>query len=138
MLDSNILIKLVVAEKGSDKARVSIRKFLGEGYDLYTVDIALSEGLNAIWKHVKVHKDLNPEHARAAVTDLVEIYGKLRVLATRELCEEALERALASDVTVYDALYMAAAEKLRGQLYTADQKLYDEARKITGSILLQT
>jgi len=135
-LDSNILIKLVVAERDSDKARVAVRKFLGKGCILYTVDIALSESLNAIWKHVKIHKDLNPKDAKAAIKDLVEIYGKLKILTTRELCKEAFERALVSDMTVYDALYILAAEKLHGQLYTADSKLYDEARKITNSILL--
>jgi len=136
-LDSNILVKLVLAEPGSKEARKSIEKFLRKGYSLYTVDIALAEGLNAIWKHVKIHKDLKTEEAKSAVQDLTKIHDKLNILKTHELSEETAEIALTQNITIYDSLYITATRKLKATLYTADRKLHNTAKKITASKLLK-
>jgi predicted nucleic acid-binding protein len=45
--------------------------------------------------------------------------------------------AITQNITVYDALYIAAAHKLNATLYTADQKLYAKATQITKSKLLK-
>lgn len=129
-------MKLVTTEPGSDKARTLIKDSLKEGYTLYTVDIALAEGLSAIWKHVKVHKDLKLEDADSAIRDLTKIYSKMNVLTTLLLCEQASKIAFTYNITIYDALYVAAAERTKATLYTADQKLYNEAGKIASSKLL--
>jgi len=136
-LDSNILVKLVLAEPGSKEARKSIENFLRKGYSLYTVDIALAEGLNAIWKHVKIHKDLKTEEAKSAVQDLTKIHDKLNILKTHELSEETAEIALTQNITIYDSLYITATRKLKATLYTADRKLHNTAKKITASKLLK-
>lgn len=136
-MDSNILVKLVLAEPGSKEARKSIEKFLRKGYSLYTVDIALAEGLNAIWKHVKIHKDLKTEEAKSAVQDLTKIHDKLNILTTHELSEETAEIALTQNITIYDSLYITATRKLKATLYTADRKLHNTAKKITASKLLK-
>jgi len=101
------------------------------------VDIALSESLNAIWKHVLIHKDLGIEDSKSAIQDLTKIHDKLKVITTREACEEALDIAFAHHITIYDALYISATEKTRGILYTADQKLHNKVKKITSSKLLE-
>ena len=136
-MDSNILVKLVLAEPGSKEARKSIENFLRKGYSLYTVDIALAEGLNAIWKHVKIHKDLKTEEAKSAVQDLTKIHDKLNILKTHELSEETAEIALTQNITIYDSLYITATRKLKATLYTADRKLHNTAKKITASKLLK-
>ena len=137
ILDSNILIKLVMGERGSKRARATITNLLKKGYTLYTVDIALAEGLNAIWKHANIHKDLRPEETNPAMDDLTKIYDGLGILTTRELKEETTEIALAQNITIYDSLYVAATQKLNGTLYTADQKLHNTANKIINSRLLK-
>lgn len=130
-------MKLVTAETGSKEARTSITDFLRKGYSLYSVDHALAESLNAIWKHVQIHGDLKTEDARSVVQDLTKVWDSLNVLSTRELSEEAVDMALTQDVTIYDSLYMAAARKLDARLYTADGRLHDAAKKITASKLLK-
>jgi len=130
-------VKLVTAETGSEEARTSVTDFLRRGYSLYSVDLALAESLNAFWKHVQIHGDLKTEDARSAVQDLTKVWDGLNVLSTRELSEEAVDIALTQDVTIYDSLYMAAAKKLDATLYTADGRLYDAAKKITSSKLLE-
>jgi len=136
ILDSNVLIKLIVNEPNSEKARRRIREVIEENFSLYTIDIALAESLNALWKHVKLHRDLQKREAESAAKDLKELYDSLNVITTRELLDESVETALTWDITVYDSLYVAAAKKLRATLYTADQKLYNISKKIVSSELL--
>lgn len=130
-------MKLVATEPGSDEARTYIKGSLEKGYTLYTVNMALAEGLNAIWKHVKIHKDLNLEDANSTIQDLTNVYSKLKILTIRELCEQASKIAFTYNITIYDALYVAAAEKIKATLYTADQKFHNEAKKIISSELLK-
>ena len=136
ILDSNVLIKLIVNEPNSEKARRRIREVIEKNFSLYTIDIALAESLNALWKHVKLHRDLQKREAESAAKDLKELYDSLNVITTRELLDESVETALTWDITVYDSLYVAAAKKLRATLYTADQKLYNISKKIVSSELL--
>lgn len=102
------------------------------------MDIALAESLNAMWKHVEIHRDLKAEDAKSAVEDLTRIWDKLNILTTRELSEEAVDIALTQDITVYNSLYMAATRKLNATLYTADRKLHNASKKITASKLLNS
>lgn len=136
ILDSNVLIKLIVNEPNSEKARRRVREVIEENFSLYIIDIALAESLNALWKHVKLHRDLQKREAESAAKDLKELYDSLNVITTRELLDEAVEIALTWDITVYDSLYVTAAKKLRATLYTADQKLYNVSKKIVSSELL--
>ena len=123
-------------EPNSEKARRRIREVIEVNFSLYTIDIALAESLNALWKHVKLHRDLQKREAESAAKDLKELYDSLNVITTRELLDEAVETALTWDITVYDSLYVTAAKKLRATLYTADQKLYNVSKKIVSSELL--
>ena len=137
ILDSNILVKLVMNESGSKEARAAVANILKKGGALYTVDLALAEGLNVIWKHASVLKDLELEEANSAVEDLARIYDGLNIIAAREITTEAMHVALTQNISVYDALYIAAAQKMNGTLYTADQKLCNAANGITNTKLLK-
>lgn len=130
-------MKLVTNEPNSKEARTTITTLIKKGYNLHTVDIALAESLNAIWRHTKIHKDLKPEDAKPTTQDLTKIFDKLDILTTRELTEETTEIALTQNITIYDALYIAATQKLNATLYTADQKLHNTANKTTSSKLLK-
>ena len=114
-----------------------MRGFLREGFSPYTVDLALAESLNALWKHVRLHGDLEAGDARSAVKDLTVIYDGLKVLTARELSEEAMDLALNQKITVYDSLYIAAARRLKATLYTADRKLYDASKRVAAAELLE-
>jgi predicted nucleic acid-binding protein len=131
-------MKLVMSEPGSKEARTTITNVLKKGYTLYTVDIALAESLNVIWKHTNIFKDLRPEETNPTVEDLTKIYDGLNIITTREIKEETIHIALAQNITIYDSLYIAATQKLNGTLYTADQKLFTAANRITKSKLLKS
>lgn len=97
----------------------------------------MAESLNVIWKHVNLLKDLKPEEATPTIEDLTKLYDGLNVITTREITQETAEIALTQNITIYDALFITAAQKLNGTLYTADQKLCTTANKITKSKLLK-
>ncbi len=122
-------------EAGSKEARATVASALKKGHTLYTVDLALAEGLNVIWKHAGILKDLKMEEANPAVEDLTKIYDGLNIIAAREITAEAMQVALTCKITVYDALYIAAAQKINGTLYTADQKLCNTANGIINTKL---
>ena len=101
------------------------------------MDIALTESLSVIWKHANLIKDLKPEEATSTIEDLIRIYNGLNIVTTREITQETTQIALTQNITIYDALFIAAAQKLNGTLYTADQKLCTTANKTTNSKLLK-
>jgi predicted nucleic acid-binding protein len=137
ILDSNILTKLVLNESGSKEAKTIVTDSLKKGHILHPVDIALAEGLNVIWKHANLLKDITPEEATPTIEDLPRISDGLNVVATREITEETAQIALTQNIPVCDALFIAAAQKLNGTLYTADQKLCAAAKQTINSKLLK-
>lgn len=126
-----------MGEPGSKEARTSVTGFLREGFSPYTVDLAMAEGLNALWKHVRLHGDLEEGDTMSAVKDLTVIYDGLKVLTARELSEEAMDLALNKEITVYDSLYIAAARRVKATLYTADRRLYDASKSVVTAELLE-
>ena len=117
-------------EPSSKEARITVKDLIKKEYILCTVDIALAECLNVIWKHTNLIKDIKPEEAKLAVKDLAELYDRLTIISTKELEESAIEIAIQQNVSIYDALYVAAAQKTNATLYTADQKLCINTNKI--------
>ena len=120
VLDASLLVKLVVEEERSREARAFVRKEATLGEELVTVDVALAEVLNALWRHVTLIKDLSQALYEEAVQDLLKLWDKLEKLPSRDLALRAAELALKLGVTIYDALYLAAAAKHEARLATYD------------------
>ena len=137
LLDSSVLVKLVVNEPGSEDAREAVKKHLREGYKLQTVDVALPEALNALWKHVKIHNDLSEKEAEHVIEDLQRIWNSLYVVSSHEVARRAFQIAVESSLTVYDSLFIAAAVYHSAKLFTADVKLFKSSEKHVDSLLLQ-
>ncbi len=81
-------------------------------------------------------KDLKLGEVNSTIEDLTRVYDGLNVISARELTGESVQIALKLDVSIYDALYIAAAEKINGTLYTADQKLCNSAKEVTSTKIL--
>ena len=123
VLDASFIVKLVLEEEGSDIARSLARSWMEEGKGLTTIDVALPETLNAIWRHALKIGDLNPNEAIDVARDFLRIWTTIRVYSSREVAEEALKLALEENIAVYDALYIQLARSLRASLATFDGKL---------------
>ncbi len=70
--------------------------------------------------------------------DLLTIYDTLTIVPARAVAEEAINIATTKNASIYDALYIALAQKLGGTLYTADKKLATTANTITTTKLLKS
>lgn len=82
-------------------------------------------------------KDLELEEVNSTIEDLTRIYDGLNVIASRDLAAESMQIALSRNLSIYDALYVAASERMNGTLYTADQKLCTNANEVTNIRVLK-
>ncbi|MCU0632552.1 MAG: type II toxin-antitoxin system VapC family toxin [Methanolinea sp.] len=124
VLDSSIIAAIFFPEKISMKAIE-----VAEGNDGTTVDLAYAEVANVAWKRT-IHSNSNAETVKTALTDSQAfIKETCRVIPAQDLVAEAFELSCAHRVTVYDALFLAAAARCGIPLVTADVKLYSAARE---------
>ena len=129
ILDSSFIVKLFVEEPGSELAEDYLDELLRSGEEVVTVDIALAECLNALWKHARIAKDSEEKDLHKAVSDLLTLWNHLEVIWRRDLASEAIRISLEDEIPIYDALYIAAAIKHKTGLATFDEKLKGIARK---------
>ncbi|MEZ0248183.1 MAG: type II toxin-antitoxin system VapC family toxin [Thermoproteus sp.] len=124
VIDASALVKYLLREEGWELVSKAIR-----AQPLYTVDLAVKEVANALWKH----------HARGlADRDVVlkvwRAFGRLIeaeavvVEDERKYVELAFTIALEGGITVYDALYIAQSIEKNATLLTADVRQAEAAR----------
>ncbi|AEM38423.1 PilT protein domain protein [Pyrolobus fumarii 1A] len=126
MVDASILARFILREEGWEKARDLLASSTA-----VTVDHALKEVLNAIWKAVRRgligHREAR-EKARA-LTILVE-KGVVTVEPEDSVLTDAFRLALETGITVYDALYVALALAKKATLATCDARQAEAARQV--------
>jgi len=132
VIDSSILTKFLLKEEGWR----SILEILRE--TPYTLDLAIKETINAIWRRVRILRDISDEKAITLLNDLINIKNlMLRVEDQDQYLHKALEIALKHGITIYDALFIAQAHSKKAILITADRRQHDIALKIgINSILI--
>lgn len=136
-MDASVVTKLVVKERDSAAARASIAEAIREGTQLYTMDIALAESLNALWKHYKIHRDIGEDEYRWGAEKLREVFLGFSSIGSSEVGVKASDIAVRIGISVYDALYVAAAHRSDATLLTADQALHRRSHGLVQSRLLR-
>lgn len=128
VVDASVGIKLFVAEPLSDEAHALFAHLADVPPARFHVpDLFYVECTNILWKYVR-RLGLAADDARIYVDQLGQLF--LRSTPTAELIADALEIALAQDVTAYDAAYVALSQRLELPLVTADASL---ARALTAA-----
>ena len=125
VVDASVAFKWLVEEENSDKATALTRLWDDEGTQLVAPPLMPFEVANALHRRV-VRGDLAVEIAADLIQDLMSLGVALH--ETPNLHRRALE--LASQLkqgAVYDAHYLALAESLGCDFWTADQRLYHVA-----------
>jgi predicted nucleic acid-binding protein len=115
VVDASVVAN-AVADDGPDGD--AIRDRLRDARDLSAPDLVDVETVSALRRRW-LAKDLTGRRFRAAVDDLVAL--PIVRYPTRQLLPRAFE--LRSNVTPYDAVYVALAEELGRPLFTADLRL---------------
>ncbi len=119
VVDASVLVKVLLKEPGWEEVSID--------QNTATLDYALVEGMNAIWKAVKRGR-ATKDAGRNLITVLKLLGAGMLIFEAKNFFERGLEIALEEDVTIYDALYIALAEALSAELHTADEKQYYAAR----------
>nr|WP_206204527.1 type II toxin-antitoxin system VapC family toxin [Thermococcus sp. 21S7] len=101
-----------------------------------TLDYALVEGMNAIWKAVR-RGELTIEQGKVKVIVLKTLGSSITLFEAQNFFERGLEIALSENITIYDALYIALAEALKAELLTADERQYYAARNYVEAKLVR-
>jgi len=94
-----------------------------------SLDLALYESLNAIWKEYQLLKKLDKDSASLFVDIIEAVFNVVRVLSIRGLEKEIFNLASKEGLTIYDASYLYIALKNRFILVTDDEKLKNKASK---------
>ncbi|AEA12195.1 hypothetical protein TUZN_0705 [Thermoproteus uzoniensis 768-20] len=119
--DASAIAALFLPE---DKSAV-IEKLFGQAEAIHTLDLAAYEVLNAVWKYAR-RGVIGRRLAEEIETELLDLLRTLYIHRYEEVLPDALKLALEKDVTVYDAAYVALAQKLGAPLLTLDRRLAEE------------
>jgi predicted nucleic acid-binding protein len=121
VVDASVAAKWVLAEEHADLALSLLRN----GCDLCAPAHWLAEATNAVW--AAAHRgDVDESQARERAAALV--IAPVAILPLDRLAAAAMVIALRLAITVYDALYLAAAEAQNAVLITDDRRLLSAAR----------
>ncbi len=122
LFDASALVNLV------KKGRV---KPLAKGA---TLDLALYESLNAVWKEYRLLERIDEETALRFVDIISDVFSVIDVLSVRGLEREVFELAARDGLTVYDASYLYVAMKNGYMLVTDDKELRNKASKYVETV----
>ncbi len=121
ILDASAVMEAIASLKGRAKDVLS-----GEA----TLDLALYETGNALWKWIHLRKIVSAEDSQRVLGSLSDALSILRVIRI-ELSDMSgiLELSMRAGVTFYDASYLYAAKKFGLTLVTSDEKLRGAGRR---------
>ena len=133
VVDSSSLAKFILREEGWEK----IEAILAEDRAV-TLELALTEVLNAIWRHAVLLGSFPLDVAREKIEVLVELVesGVLEVVEQRGHLRDAFEIAATQKVTVYDALFIALAASTRATLVASDARQAEVAESLGVNVKL--
>lgn len=118
VLDSSIIAAIFFQEKASEKAVQLV-----QDKDLFTIDLALAEVANVAWKRVTFFGE-NKDMMEEALKKSIEfINTSCELIEMNELLESSYKIAVKEKVTIYDALFLAAARSKKIPFYTLDKKI---------------
>jgi predicted nucleic acid-binding protein len=121
VLDSSVVIKWFIPEVDRPAA-LTLR---ASGAAFAAPDLLFVECANILWKRVK-RGEIEPERAVAIIDEIAA--APWFVHANQSLARDAIDLALASGASAYDASDVALAVRLNTSCITADQKLVDKMR----------
>jgi len=127
VIDASSLVKYLLKEDNW----LGVEEWLVKD-DVYTLDHAVKEILNALWKATALLKVLPVEVALEKRRLLLEMVNNnvVTLKSQDEVIDDAFLMALKHGVTVYDALYIAYADKIKASLLTSDERQAEAAEKI--------
>lgn len=116
VVDASVAFKWYVEEPRSNEARA----ILASNEPLLAPDIIVAEVANAAWLRLS-KAEISAAQAEGLLTRLLAVFPAL--VPAADLIVRAVQIATELDHPVYDALYVATAERWNAPLVTADKRL---------------
>ncbi len=130
VVDASVMAKWFFPEVHSD----ACAKLISTHNQLLAPDLIWSEVGNVVWK--RFHRgEITTEEATQLIADVLRM--PLETVPSQSLLAQAVEIALATGITVYDAIYVALAVTRNCQMVTADEKLVNLLVRTSFSLLVQ-
>lgn len=114
VIDASAIAKYVLREEHWEQVRDQLT------LEPCSLDLALAEVANAIWKHQVIYRKISGREAALLYEALQKLGADVLVLESFQgyLCA-ATELAVNEKLTIYDALYLVQAQKY-GYIVTSD------------------
>jgi len=126
-VDANIVVKLLVPEPERPLALALWEKWLHEDREIVAPYLFSFEVTSAIWRKVQ-RRLMTVEEAREAVRGALAL--GVRLLHPPNISLRAFDLAARFNrPAAYDAHYLALAEMVQGEFWTADERLYNAIRE---------
>ncbi len=120
VIDASVAVKWFVPE---DLSPAASRLLRGDD-EFIAPDLLFAEVASAVWKKAR-RGELSQRDAQRLVSDITA--APIDAVPCRALAADGHALAHAVGITVYDAMYLALAVRLRTQVVTADDRLHDAA-----------
>jgi len=127
VIDASSLAKYILREDNWEIVRQNLLD------NPVSIDLALTEVSNAIWKHCLVYSRIPPSTAELMFRALLETQEVIEYKSSIEYLKAAQEISITEEIPIYDALYIAQAQKYR-KLLTSDKKQSKIARALGISV----
>lgn len=125
ILDASVIAKWFFPEENSEIALKIKDDFISGKVSIIVPHLLYYEVNNILKTAVKKFR-IDPEIAYKAYSAFLEL--NIISYSTQELMNESLKIAVHSDISSYDASYVALANYLNIPLYTSDKKLIRNAK----------
>jgi predicted nucleic acid-binding protein len=102
--------------------------------DGMTLDLAVYEVLNVVWKENRILSVLDEKSAARLVESFSEVFAVVPVVSVRGSEKQVFELAVKENLTVYDAAYLYTAIRNRLKLVSDDEELRKVASKFVESL----
>ncbi len=118
VVDASVVAKWFLAERGTDGAIALRDRHVNGEVRLVAPELMVYEVANALRYHPRVGSDRLAEH----IEDLFAVEVGLDPVSEVSMTA-AIQTAYRTGLSIYDAAYVALAERLDATLYTADEAL---------------
>ena len=132
VVDASLAVKWLVEEEDSEKAHALSSAWADSGIKVAAPHLMLAEVANALHRKV-VGGEIELESATGILEDLgaheIEFHNPPNIHAGALRLADRLDQG-----AVYDSIYLALAERLDCELWTADRRFYRAARGFSARI----
>lgn len=120
ILDTSVVVKWFAEEEDSNKAAELLEAVIGARLEVIAPELILAEAANAL----RYNKNFKQNETEKIIAELIQL--NLSLFPLQDIILPSIETAYNFDLAIYDAVFIALADKLGVDLITAD---YQHHRK---------